>query len=256
VRLTRVHVETPLATGTRVTLPGEAAAHLTRVLRLGVGDACVLFDGRGGEYAARIASVGKREAVVEVGEHDPVERESPLRILLLQALARGEKMDFIVQKATELGVAAIRPVHTLHSGVKLDADQAARKLGHWRGVAVAACEQCRRNRVPELLPVTGLADALRALPEGGTRLVLSLAEGPRTTLAAAAAAGLSGAAGTTVLVGPEGGLAEEDEALARAAGFSAVSLGPRVLRTETAALAVLAALGALAGDLAGAGAAR
>ncbi len=157
----------------RVALPPDAAGHLTRVLRLGEGDECVLFNGQGGEYAGRIASVGKRVTLADVGVHDPVERESPLRILLLQALARGEKMDLIVQKATELGVAAIRPVHTLHSGVKLDADQAARKLDHWRGVAISACEQCQRNRVPEVLAPLPLDQAVSAAPTG-LRLTSSL----------------------------------------------------------------------------------
>jgi 16S rRNA (uracil1498-N3)-methyltransferase len=177
-----------------------------------------------------------------------VERESPLRVLLLQGLARGERMDLVVQKATELGVAAIRPVHTLHSGVKLDATQAERKLAHWRSVAVSACEQCQRNRVPELLAPLPLDRALVEAP-AGLRLVLSLgSEGaPAPPLSRTL---VRPEAWITVLVGPEGGLAEAEEALARHAGFTAVSLGPRVLRTETAGPAMLAALGALAGDLA------
>jgi 16S rRNA (uracil1498-N3)-methyltransferase len=250
MRLTRVFVDAPLAGGATLTLPDIAAAHLTRVLRLGVGDDCILFDGRGGEYPARIEAVTKREVRVQVRAHDAVERESPLRVLLLQGLARGERMDLVVQKATELGVAAIRPVHTLHSGVKLDATQAERKLAHWRSVAVSACEQCQRNRVPELLAPLPLDRALVEAP-AGLRLVLSLgAEGaPAPPLSRAVARPVDG--WITVLVGPEGGLAEAEEALARHAGFTAVSLGPRVLRTETAGPAMLAALGALAGDLAG-----
>jgi 16S rRNA (uracil1498-N3)-methyltransferase len=240
MRLTRVFVAAPLASGARLTLPAEAAAHLTRVLRLGVGDACVLFDGRGGEYPARIAGVARREVSVELGPHDPVEREPALRILLLQGLARGERMDLIVQKATELGVAAIRPVHTLHSGVRLDADQAARKLAHWRAVAVSACEQCQRNTVPELLPPLTLAEAVSQAP-AGARLMLSLGGRGAVAQPLRPAGGPDGTA-VTVLVGPEGGLAEPEEALAAAAGFTPTSLGPRVLRTETAALAALAVL--------------
>lgn len=252
MRLTRVFVEVPLSAGSRVALPAEAAAHLTRVLRLGAGDACTLFDGRGGEYAARIVSVSKRETLVDIGAHDPAERESPLRVLLLQALARGEKMDLVVQKATELGVAAIRPIHTLHSGVKLDADQAARKLAHWRAVAVSACEQCRRNRIPELLEPLTLPDALALVP-AGTRLTLSLGivgASPRPLAAALRTLAPIGDRWITLVVGPEGGLAAEEEAGLQAAGFLPVSLGPRVLRTETAALAALAALEALATDVA------
>jgi 16S rRNA (uracil1498-N3)-methyltransferase len=243
VRLTRVHVDAPLAANTAVTLPEGAAGHLTRVLRLGEGDPCILFDGRGGEYPARIASVSKRAVVVETGAHDEVERESPLRVLLLQGLARGERMDLIVQKATELGVAALRPVHTLHSGVKLDERQAERKLEHWRAVAIGACEQCQRNRVPEILPPLPLDAALQAAPQG-ERFTLSLANEVRATAVTNDADNW-----ITLLVGPEGGLAPAEEQLAAAAGFAPLSLGPRVLRTETAAIAALAVLGALRGDL-------
>lgn len=247
MRLTRVFVEGPLAAGAELVLPEGPAAHLTRVLRLQAGDACVLFDGRGGEYAATLASVGKREVRVAVGRHDPVERESPLRLLLLQGLARGEKMDLIVQKATELGVAAIRPVYTQHGNVKLDATQALKKVAHWRAVAIGACEQCGRNRVPEILMPVALDRALAEAPEG-TRLVLSVEAAASGT--AAAWAGVPPAAGSvTLLVGPEGGLSGSEEALARHAGFEAMSLGPRVLRTETAGLVALAAVGTLWGDI-------
>lgn len=241
MRLTRVFVDAPLAAGARVTLPPEAAAHLTRVLRLGPGDPCVVFNGAGGEYPARIASAGRRDVAVVLGAHDPVERESPLRIVLLQALARGERMDFVVQKATELGVAAIRPVHTEHSGVRLDERQSTRKRDHWRGIAIAACEQCRRNRVPELLEPLPLDAALTASPDG-VRLTLSL------DLPPVPAATFGAATTVTLLVGPEGGLSSAEESLAAHHGFQALRLGPRVLRTETAALAAIAALQALAGD--------
>jgi 16S rRNA (uracil1498-N3)-methyltransferase len=245
VRLTRVFVDAPLETGSRVMLPPDAAAHLTRVLRLGEGEACTLFNGRGGEYAGRIASAGRREVTVEVGVHDAVERESPLHILLLQGLARGERMDMIVQKATELGVAAIRPVYTEHSAVRLDERQAARKQQHWRAVAVAACEQCRRNRLPDVLEPLGLEAALAAAP-GGLHLALSLeraASAPALTRGA-----LADARSITLLVGPEGGFSAAEEKLAASRGFQALRLGPRVLRTETAALAGIAALQVLGGD--------
>jgi 16S rRNA (uracil1498-N3)-methyltransferase len=152
MRLTRVHVDDALAGRERLRLPDAAANHVARVLRLTAGDALVLFDGRGGEYDARIAQVDKRGVDVALGAHREVERESSLRITLLQGMARGERMDLIVQKATELGVTAIRPLRAARSSVKLDAAQAARKIEHWRAVAVSACEQSGRNRVPELLP--------------------------------------------------------------------------------------------------------
>jgi 16S rRNA (uracil1498-N3)-methyltransferase len=237
-------VDLPLQAGMRVVLPPNAAAHLTRVLRLTEGDPCVLFNGHGGEFACRLAVAGKREVAVDVGAHDPVERESPLRILLLQGLARGERMDFIVQKATELGVAAIRPVHTLHSGVKLDDSQVDRKLAHWRSVATGACEQCQRNRLPDILPPVTLAEAIAAAPEGD-RWTLSLTPGRTPARLSGTGSGLR----ATLLVGPEGGLAPAEEQAAAAAGFEPLYLGPRVLRTETAALAALAVLGALRGDL-------
>jgi 16S rRNA (uracil1498-N3)-methyltransferase len=246
MRLTRVYVDAPLASGMRLTLPAEAASHLTRVLRLEAGDACVLFNGQGGEYAARIGSVSRREVIVEVGAHDAVERESPLRIVLLQGLARGERMDTIVQKATELGVTAIRPVHTLHSGVRLDPDQTTRKLAHWRGVAASACEQCHRNTLPQILAPLPLEQALAQVPDG-LKLTLSptgIATDPRALTTGIAAAEQN----ITLLIGPEGGLAASEETMASAAGFIGLLLGPRVLRTETASLAVIATLQALAGD--------
>lgn len=249
MRLTRVFVDLPLASGTEVVLPESVAAHLTRVLRLGSGDRCVLFDGRGGEYGARIAAVAKREVRVSVGAHDPAGRESPLRVLLLQGLARGERMDVVVQKATELGVAAMRAIHTQHSGVKLDETQAARKVAHWRGVAIGAAEQCGRDRVPEILSPLALDRALVEAPTG-LKLLLSTGgdDGPAPLLSRTRFS--AGNGWITLLVGPEGGFAAAEEALARHAGFTAVGLGPRVLRTETAGPAMLAAIGALAGDLA------
>lgn len=248
MRLTRVFVPGPLAPGAEIALPDTAAAHLARVLRLGVGDDCIVFDGTGGEYAARIASVDRREVRVRLGERDPVERESPVRVVLLQGLARGERMDLVIQKATELGVAAVQPVHTLHSGVKLDAAQAARKVEHWRGVAIAACEQSRRTRVPEVLPPLPLDRAL-AGTGAGLKLVASLDES--ATPQALRRIDWPREGSIAVLVGPEGGLDPAEDALARHAGFQAVALGPRVLRTETAAIALLTAIQTLAGDLGG-----
>ena len=230
--------------GEIIALPEQAAAHVTRVLRLRVGDALTVFDGRGGEYAAKLASIAKREVTVQLGVHSMIERESPLAITLIQGLARGEKMDYIIQKATELGVARIIPVSTMRSVVQLDDDRSDRKWQHWRAVAAAACEQCGRNRLPEILEPCRLeqlwgSDALPRL-----RLLLS----PHATVGIAGSL-IPRPTELAILIGPEGGLDIEEEKRAHAAGFRSVTLGPRVLRTETAGLAVLAAVQSLAGDL-------
>jgi 16S rRNA (uracil1498-N3)-methyltransferase len=243
MRLTRVYLDAVLEPGTRVALAGSAASHVTRVLRLRAGDALTLFNGRGGEYAGSIDKFHAGEVTVAVGEQRAVERESPLSLTLAQGVSRAERMDLVVQKATELGVSCIVPLLTERSLVRLDAQQAVRKVLHWRGIAIAACEQSGRNRVPELatpLPLREFAgDASRAgarlLLSPGAALRLDDVQPPVTQV--------------TVLIGPEGGLSESEENLARAAGFTPVRLGPRVLRTETAAIAALALLQRNFGDL-------
>ncbi|MFZ9873207.1 MAG: 16S rRNA (uracil(1498)-N(3))-methyltransferase [Steroidobacteraceae bacterium] len=227
-----------------IALPEQAAAHVARVLRLRVGDALTVFDGRGGEYSTEITSIAKREVTLRLGAHSPIERESPLAVTLIQGLARGEKMDYIIQKATELGVARIVPVSTVRSVVQLDDDRSDRKWQHWRAVAAAACEQCGRNRLPEILEPCSLDQLWRSNALPSLRLLLS----PH------AQSGIAGAlipkpADVAVLIGPEGGLDHNEEMRAYASGFRPVTLGPRVLRTETAGLAVLAAVQSLAGDL-------
>lgn len=244
MRTIRIHVDAGLSAGTEIILPGQAAAHVTRVLRLRAGDAVSLFNGNGNDYAAELIAAGSREVRARVLEAAANGLESPLRIVLAQALARGEKMDWIVQKATELGVAEIVPLVTARSEVKLDDSRARKRLEHWRAVAISACEQSGRARVPvigtvqplrEWLPSLG-ADApatrLALLPEGETRV-----------------RELRAIADTAVLaIGPEGGFDEADSALLRDAGFKGLRLGPRVLRTETAGVAAIAALQALFGD--------
>jgi 16S rRNA (uracil1498-N3)-methyltransferase len=185
-----------------------------------------------------------KSVIAHATSHVAVERESPLDITLLQGVARGERMDLIVQKATELGISRIVPVLAERSVVRLDARQGGRKREHWQAIAVSACEQCGRNRVPELSEPRGLGDALAVLP-AAARCLLSV-EGD-TTLAAFAAN--SRGQPIVVLIGPEGGLAPNEERYALANGFVACRLGPRILRTETAGLAALAALQAIAGDL-------
>jgi len=250
MRVTRCFIDTPLSTGATLVLPATASAHVARVLRLRAGAALTLFDGRGGEFEASIHAVERSGVSVLVGAHVPTERESPLMVTLLQCLARGERMDFIVQKATELGVTQIIPVHSEHGVVRLADAAAERRRAHWQSVAIGACEQSGRNRVPMVLPVQALSEACAAPPGAAHRLLLE-PEAPRSLAAVVAEAGTAaGGAAYALLVGPEGGLSEAESALARRAGWSACRLGPRVLRTETAPLAALAALQMLAGDFA------
>lgn len=245
MRLTRVHVDSPLATGSEVVLPESAAAHLSRVLRLAIGDECALFNGDGRDYAARITAMGKRELRVAITSARDVDNESPLAITLLQGVARGEKMDLILQKATELGVTAIAPLWSQRSEVKLDEARAQKRLAHWRGVVASACEQCGRACVPEVAAPVSLAAALNALPAGGLRLILD----PEGELALGTLTADNGA-GVVLAVGPEGGWSPVDREQLRAAGFRGLRLGPRILRTETAGLAAIAALQSRLGDLA------
>jgi 16S rRNA (uracil1498-N3)-methyltransferase len=243
MRLTRVYVDASLEPGASLTLAGSAAGHLTRVLRLRPKAALTLFNGRGGEYAASIERVQGSKVTVAVGEHATIERESPFPLTLAQGVSRGERMDLVVQKATELGVARLVPVLTERSIVRLDEEQSDRKSTHWRAVAIAACEQCGRNRLPEVALPARLREFLRQPAGDSVRLLLSpsatqrIEDVPRP------------AAGATVLIGPEGGLADEEQQLAEEAGYTAVNLGPRVLRTETAAIAALTLLQREFGDL-------
>ena len=242
LRLIRIHVEVALAEGARVTVAGPAAAHARRVLRLEPGDPLTLFNGDGDDYPSRIVGLGRGTLEAEVGGRRPARAESPLAVTLVQGIARGERMDLVVQKATELGVSAIVPVATARSVVRLDADTRGRKLAHWRGIAVAACEQCGRARIPAIAEPTSLAERLRA-PGAGARLQLSPDAGQ--SLAAAA----QGLESVEMLVGPEGGLEDVEREAALAAGYRACRLGPRVLRSETATIAALAILQGIAGDL-------
>jgi len=266
----RVYTEAPLdsglasalASGRKLALPAQAAQHVIKVLRLRSGAEMTIFDGQGGEYRARLELAGRGEAWVELHEHLPLERESPLQITLLQGLARGERMDWVMQKATELGVQRIVPVSTARSVVQLDADRGDKRSAHWRAVAAAACEQCGRNRLPTIDPPLKLAAALQAVTTPALRLVLN----PESTVTLGAAlashaavapyAALTSHAAVAanqpiaLLVGPEGGLDDDELELAVRSGFRGVRLGPRILRTETAGIAALAALQCLAGDLA------
>jgi 16S rRNA (uracil1498-N3)-methyltransferase len=241
-RVPRFHTDATLRAGATTQLPEEAAHHAVHVLRLRAGEALTLFDGRGGEYAGRVAAIERLRVTVDVLAHQALERESPLAVTLVQGVSSSEKMDFTVQKATELGVAALQPVVAARSAGRITAERAAQKRAHWQRVAIAACEQCGRNRVPPVLaPSTLEAYCRQAAPPGALLLSPEARLGLR-----AAATRLRGAA--TLAAGPEAGFTAAEEAMLAQAGFVPVRLGPRVLRTETAALAALAALNALAGD--------
>lgn len=237
-RVPRLYVGTDLSPHSRLVLPEDTAHHAARVLRLREGELALLFDGRGGEYEASLSMPGRGQVVAQVGERRDVERESPLAVTLVQAVSSGEKMDFTIQKAVELGVAAIQPVLTVKSVVRLSMEREEKKLAHWRRVAIAACEQCGRNRIPDIGAPVPL-DRYRA-PEGSSKILLS----PSGTAKLAALARNP----VTLAVGPEAGFSDEEAILLQRAGFLPARLGQRVLRTETAALAALAALNALAGD--------
>jgi 16S rRNA (uracil1498-N3)-methyltransferase len=241
--MNRVHVPAPVEQGALVALPATAASHVARVLRLRSGAPLVLFDGRGHDWLCEIESVEGERVQVRVVERRPGLAPSPLRITLVQAVSRGERMDWTLQKATELGVAVITPVISMRSVVRLDDEQAAKRLRHWQGVVTAACEQSGRSLLPDLREPRELGEFLGGSPRSGQRLVLSPA-GP------ASLAGLASvSAHVELLVGPEGGLDDTEISAATRAGFMPVRLGPRVLRTETAAVAALAVLQALWGDL-------
>ena len=242
MRLTRSHVELPLQVGDSVLLPEATAAHLLRVLRLQEGDACVLFNGDGHDYDARITAIGKREARAQVLSARRVDNESPLRITLLQGIARGEKMDWILQKATELGVARFLPVSSDRSEVKLDAQRADKRLAHWRGIVTSACEQSGRAVIPDVAAAQSLAQG--AGQRAGRGFILD-------PFAEASLSSLRGVAmdACTIAIGPEGGWSPRDREQLVAAGYEGLRLGPRVLRTETAGIAAIAALQAACGDL-------
>jgi 16S rRNA (uracil1498-N3)-methyltransferase len=238
-RVPRFYVDAPLKEGISCSLPEETAHHAVNVLRVREGDAITLFDGRGGEYAARVSSLRKREVLLQVENHRAVERESPLHVVLVQGVSSGERMELTIRKAVELGVAEIRPVMTVSSVSRPKGERAASRQAHWRRIAISACEQCGRNTIPAVKEIGQVpggpfpADAVRLLLSPGAPVRLSKAPSAKRYVIAA---------------GPEAGFDEREEAAFLKAGFEPVSLGPRVLRTETAALAALAALSAIQGD--------
>ena len=237
----RFYLDQPLGPGARFSLPAGPARHATRALRLAADDAITLFNGRGGEYAARIERINKDEVAVSVIGFADVERESRLRVTLAQGISSGERMDYTLQKAVELGVAAIQPIAARRSVVKLAGERADKRVAHWQGVVASACEQCGRNRVPAVAAPLTLADWLGRHGAGRLLFLSPLAEVRLADLP-------SPITQDSLVAGPEGGFEADEIAALHAAGAISVRLGPRVLRTETAALAALAAMQTLWGD--------
>jgi 16S rRNA (uracil1498-N3)-methyltransferase len=242
----RLLVAPRLAAGARFVLPEAASHHLARVLRLRPGADLVLFDGSGGEHDAIIAGIGREGVAVEVGRWREVDREALLTVHLAQGISSGERMDYTLQKAVELGVAAIEPIVTARSIVRLDPERAAKRRAHWERVCVSACEQCGRDRVPPVGQLRDLSEWFAAQPARAETFGLRLLLSPDATSSLRDLPRPQGA--ILLLAGPEGGLTPEERSSALTRGFRSVRLGPRILRTETAALAALAAMHALWGD--------
>lgn len=238
----RLFCPAPLAPGAIVSLTDSAAHHAARVLRMKAGDELILFNGNGNDFAGQIQRIDKHEVVAKLGSASPVERESPLDVTLVQAISSGDRMDFTLQKAVELGITAIQPVAAERSVVKLSGERAEKRRAHWQNVVISACEQSGRATVPPVASVLPLADWLGQRNEYALRLLLSptapntlhTLEQPRGPIC--------------LLIGCEGGLAPREQQTAVSCGFTPIRLGARVLRTETAALAALAALQTLWGD--------
>ncbi len=241
--LTRIHVPATLAPGAVVALPPAAAHHLAHVLRAAVGDKVVVFQD-GVEFAAAVTRIDKHAVTVKLASGEAVDRETPLACVLAQAISSGERMDLTLQKAVELGIAGVQPLYSERSVVRLDAGRAGKRIAHWQQVLISACEQCGRNIIPGLAAPVGVLDWLAALPAaGGGELRVLLSPHATTRLA-----DLPRPCSVTLLAGPEGGFTPVEIEFALQRGFVAVRLGPRVLRTETAALAALAAMNVLWGD--------
>jgi len=244
MRRSRIYTPQKLATTGLVTLEGSAGHYLTRVLRAAAGDAVILFNGNGRDYAGQICEVRQQHVAVELSGSWMAENESPLRIILVQAVSKGERMDYCLQKATELGVYGIQPVFTHRTEVRLDPNRRVKRLAHWQGVVISACEQSGRAFVPEVRPPLKLREwVANANDAGNGRLLLD--PGAALKLSACPISTVS----VSILVGPEGGLTGEEIQGARAAGITAVCIGPRVMRTETAGPAAIVVLQAMAGDL-------
>lgn len=241
--ISRIYQAIPLQTGTAVVLNEQSSHHLSRVLRAALQDEVTIFNGEGGEYLARISKIDKKSVTLEVGEFNPREAESSLELYLAQGISRGEKMDYIIQKAVELGVKKIVPLLTERCTVKLDTERREKRVEHWQAIIISACEQCGRNRIPELLAPQSLDHWLQSV-EAEQRFVLSPHVSKRLSETK-----IVHHQRVALLIGPEGGLSEKEINKAFEKNFQPLNLGPRVLRTETAAVAAIVALQCVLGDM-------
>ncbi|SFN03051.1 16S rRNA (uracil1498-N3)-methyltransferase [Formivibrio citricus] len=237
----RFYVDLPLDAGAQLELPETAARHV-QVLRMQPGEPLVLFNGRGGEFAATVLKMGKRSVLVEVGAHDPVERESPLQLTIVQALSAAERMDYTVQKSAELGVTAIQPVISEFCQSRYSGERAEKRIAHWQAVAMSACEQCGRTRIPQILPILKYEDYLASAPAADLRVLLS----PDGAIHHSRLP--TQASSVCVLIGAEGGFSRREESDAVEAGFIPLILGPRIFRTETVAPVIAGLLQSRYGD--------
>lgn len=239
----RFHLPENLSVGQTVALPDNIVRHLN-VLRVRPNENITLFDGKGKAHAARLTVLEKRRAEAEILHEDTTDNESPLNITLIQSISSGERMDFTLQKSVELGVTAIQPVISERCIVRLDGERAAKRLARWQEIVISACEQSGRNTVPPVLPIIGYREALDKMPSESTKLIMSINRARKL-------GDIRQPSGAIVfMVGPEGGWTEQEEQQAFDAGFQAVTLGKRILRTETAPLAAIAAMQTLWGDFA------
>jgi 16S rRNA (uracil1498-N3)-methyltransferase len=239
----RFYVDAALRAGSSCELPEDTAHHAVHVLRIRTGEDVILFNGRGGEYPARISSIQKLKIGVDVLEHRAIERESPLHVVLIQGVSSGERMEFTIRKAVELGVAEIRPVLAAGSVARPKGERATARQGHWQKIAISACEQCGRNRIPVVHPLVDASAYRPSLTDDSIKILLS----PASRLPFSEFI-RKGGNKVALAAGPEAGFDAREEKAFLDAGFVPVKLGPRILRTETAALAALAALNALLGD--------
>lgn len=246
--LPRFFVDTPLAPNTTVTLDESVTRHI-HVLRLAAGDDVCLFDGSGHEFRARLDAINKRDATASLADATQPDTEARYAITLAQGIAGGDKMDWLIEKAVELGVNAVAPLQTERGVVRLSGERAAKRVQHWQALVQAACEQCGRARVPVVAPVATLREWLAAAKSTDTPRVLLSPRGTQslTQWAVQSRPRIEGS-GIVLLIGPEGGLSPDEEALAEAAGFLPLTLGRRILRTESAALAAVSALHAVLGE--------
>ena len=246
MRIPRIYLPVTLATDSIVALSTDAAHHVARVLRLEVGAAVCLFNGEGGEYHAVLHSINKSQVYAQISSYSPRDAESPLQVTLAQGIPRGERMDYTLQKAVELGVTRIAPLFSDRCEVRLQGERLDKRLHHWQGIIISACEQCGRTRIPPLTNPMTLQPWLSTsnLSDGGLHLVLD-PRAPHSLAHYTKPADNN----ITLLIGPEGGLSDTEITAAEDAGFTRMRVGPRILRTETAGIAVLAALQSMWGDL-------